>query len=115
MGAATTTTATRSCAAATASCLWTYTCPAAHPRPRPWCTASCSCRRRSAAPGPSSVAELAELASALPGVERAGIESGEFVIHASRDDVETLLRRLRDDPAFSCEQLMDLCGVDWPE
>jgi NADH-quinone oxidoreductase subunit C len=61
------------------------------------------------------VAELVERAGSLPGVERAAIEAGEFVIYGKRDEVETLLRRLRDDPDFSCEQLMDLCGVDWPE
>jgi NADH-quinone oxidoreductase subunit C len=61
------------------------------------------------------VAELVEAAGALPGVERAAVESGELVLYAGRDGLETLLRNLRDDPVFSCEQVMDICGVDWPD
>lgn len=63
------------------------------------------------------MAELATLvgpAAALPGVTRAAIESGELVLYAERAQVATLLTALRDDPVFGCEQLMDLCGVDWP-
>ena len=65
------------------------------------------------APGGLSV--LAAGALALPGVQRAGLESGELVVHATRDAVVPLLLALHTDPRFSCEQLMDLCGVDWPE
>ena len=54
-------------------------------------------------------------APALPGVLRAGVEKGELVLHADRAQVDALLVALRDSPAFACEQLMDLCGVDWPE
>ena len=54
-------------------------------------------------------------APALPGVLRAGVEKGELVLHAERSQVDALLVALRDSPAFACEQLMDLCGVDWPE
>ena len=67
------------------------------------------------------MAELAELeglagaAAGLPGVERAGLERGELVVHARVGELPALMRALRDDPRFSCEQLMDLCGVDWPE
>ena len=78
----------------------------------------CSCRRRSGGRGRSFVADLhalAALAASLPGVVRAGVESGELVVHAERDQVHSLLTALRDGPAFGCEQLMDLCGVDWPE
>jgi len=64
---------------------------------------------------PSDLAVLARDAGALPGVSRAGLEGGELVIHAERDAIAGLLTTLRDDPRFSCEQLMDLCGVDWPE
>ena len=79
---------------------------------------SCSCRRRSAVPGPSCVADaaqLAEQAQTLPGVQSAAVEMGEVVVHARTDAVVDVLRQLRDDPRFSCEQLMDLCGLDWPE
>jgi len=64
---------------------------------------------------PGNLAALAREAAVLPGVDRAGLEGGELVIHAARDGIVTLLTTLRDDPRFSCEQLMDLCGVDWPE
>ncbi len=50
----------------------------------------------------------------LPGVLKAGVEGGEVVLHAGRDSVIALMTALRDDPRFACEQMMDLCGVDWP-
>ncbi len=61
------------------------------------------------------MAELLEIAGGLPGVTEAKVELGELVLRTRREDLLGLLTRLRDDPAFSCEQLMDLCGVDWPE
>jgi len=59
--------------------------------------------------------DLATAAAGLPGVERADVERRELVIHASVGEVVPLMLALRDDPRFACEQLMDLCGVDWPE
>ncbi|GAC1340192.1 MAG: NADH-quinone oxidoreductase subunit C [Acetobacteraceae bacterium] len=59
--------------------------------------------------------ELAELAAGLPGVVRAAVEGGELVVYARREAVLDVLRQLRDDAEFACEQLMDLCGMDWPE
>src|SRR5690606_32461640 len=114
MAAATTTTAIRWCAAATGSCRWTCTCRAARPRPRRWSTASCSCRRRSTAPGPSCVAEL-DTYAVLPGVLGAAEEKGEIVLQAARDALPGLMRMLRDDPRFAFEQVMDICGVDYPQ
>jgi NADH-quinone oxidoreductase subunit C len=61
------------------------------------------------------VADLRELGTALPGVIRAAVEGGELVLYARLGELETLLLRLRDDSDFACKQLMDLCGVDWPE
>ena len=55
------------------------------------------------------------LATGFPGVTRAGLESGQVVVHAARDAVPGLMVMLRDDPRTMCEQLVDLCGVDWPE
>ena len=66
-------------------------------------------------PAPTGIALLAEQASNLPGVLRGGLEGGELVLHVGRSDLVALLTTLRDDPRFSCEQLMELCGVDWPE
>jgi NADH-quinone oxidoreductase subunit C len=84
--------------------------------------ASCNCRKKSAAPEPSSVAEaalsapdvLAREIMALPGVAGVAVEKGEVVAHAQRDALIPLMMTLRDDPRFACEQLMDLCGVDFP-
>ena len=59
--------------------------------------------------------DLAAAAATLPGVERAGLEGGELVLHAPPQELAALMLALRDDPRFACEQLMDLCGVDWPE
>ncbi|WP_159013912.1 NADH-quinone oxidoreductase subunit C [Acidisoma sp. S159] len=46
---------------------------------------------------------------------RASVEIGEVVIHTDRDSLLGLLETLRDDPRFAFEQLMDICGVDWPQ
>lgn len=39
----------------------------------------------------------------------------ELAVHAKRDQLLALMLLLRDDPRFSFEQCMDICGVDWPE
>ena len=87
--------------------------------------ASCNSRRRFAAPGRSSVADdgatplpVATLATAVggvPGVLSAGVELGQVVARVRTDALVPVMLTLRDDPRFACEQLMDLCGVDWPE
>jgi NADH-quinone oxidoreductase subunit C len=58
---------------------------------------------------------LAELAAALPGVSGVEIEKAELVLFAEREALLALMRHLRDDANFRCEQMMDVCGVDWPE
>ena len=68
-----------------------------------------------AAPALTGPALLAQQAATLPGVVRGGLEGGEVVLHVGRADLLAVLAALRDDPRFSCEQLMELCGVDWPE
>jgi NADH-quinone oxidoreductase subunit C len=92
--------------------------------------ACCSCKRRSAAPGQSSVTEEAHtetppeptpmerdghVVASLPGVRGVTIEFDELVAHADRDGLPQLMTTLRDDPRFAFEQLMDLCGVDFPQ
>ena len=79
--------------------------------------ASCSCRRRSAAPGPSSVADLADaIRAAIPDAalhtERGGAE---LVLRAGRIGLIALMFNLRDTPGLEFQQCMDICGVDWPE
>jgi NADH-quinone oxidoreductase subunit C len=58
---------------------------------------------------------LAEVVGGLPGVTRAAVEGGELVAHATRAALLELMTALRDDPRCGFEQLMDVCGVDWPE
>jgi len=66
-------------------------------------------------PPETPIEALAREAGTLPGVIGVRIEKGEVVIGAMRDALLDLATTLRDDPRFACEQLMDLCGVDWPE
>lgn len=40
---------------------------------------------------------------------------GELRIDARREHLRQLMQMLRDDPRFAFAQLMDLCGVDWPD
>ena len=61
------------------------------------------------------MADLAEAVATLPGVRAAFVEKGEVVAHADRDALPGLMITLRDDPRFAFEQVMDICGVDWPE
>jgi NADH-quinone oxidoreductase subunit C len=52
--------------------------------------------------------------AAGPAVEEAVVERGaELVLHARRETIVPLMQMLRDAHGF--EQMMDLCGVDWPE
>jgi len=51
----------------------------------------------------------------LPGVHGVSIHLGELVAHADHDGLVALMTTLRDDPRFAFEQLMDICGVDWPQ
>jgi NADH-quinone oxidoreductase subunit C len=67
------------------------------------------------APARSREELLAEQAGALPGVLGATVALGEVVVQTGRDSLLVLMQTLRDDPRFAFEQLMDLCGVDWPE
>ena len=68
----------------------------------------------------SLAAVSAALATSVAGVQRAGLEPAggnrnELVVHADRDALLPIMLLLRDDPRFLCEQMIDLCGVDWPE
>jgi NADH-quinone oxidoreductase subunit C len=58
---------------------------------------------------------LAASVASLPGVRATSEYVGELVAHADRDSLPALMTTLRDDPRFAFEQLMDVCGVDWPE
>jgi NADH-quinone oxidoreductase subunit C len=58
---------------------------------------------------------LAERVATLPGVTGVTVEKGEVVARAEADALPGLMTTLRDDPRFAFEQMMELCGVDWPE
>ena len=56
--------------------------------------------------------------AALPHGTVRGVEverGRELVLRVRSDELVEMLALLRDAPQFSFEQLMDLCGVDWPE
>ncbi|HTR17548.1 MAG TPA: NADH-quinone oxidoreductase subunit C [Acetobacteraceae bacterium] len=56
-----------------------------------------------------------EISASVPGVSAAAVEGGELVVRAERDSLLPVMMALRDDPRFAFEQVMDICGVDWPE
>ena len=68
-----------------------------------------------APPTPSAMELLGRAVASVPGVSEFRIEGGELVAQADRDELLSVMTRLRDDPRLAFEQMMDLCGVDWPE
>jgi NADH-quinone oxidoreductase subunit C len=67
------------------------------------------------APAPTAQEMLAAAVATLPGVTATRVALGEVIADASRDALPALMQSLRDDPRFAFEQVMDICGVDWPE
>ena len=55
------------------------------------------------------------ISTVVPGISRAFVQNGELVAMVPRDSLLDVMTMLRDDPRFLCEQMVDLCGVDWPE
>jgi NADH-quinone oxidoreductase subunit C len=64
---------------------------------------------------PTALELLSQAVGSVPGVHGCRIEGGEVVAQAARDSIVAVTTTLRDDPRFAFEQMMDLCGVDWPE
>ncbi len=58
---------------------------------------------------------LAREVASVAGVIAARVELGEVVAVAERELVIPVMQTLRDDPRFAFEQVMDICGVDWPD
>jgi NADH-quinone oxidoreductase subunit C len=58
---------------------------------------------------------LGQALATVPGISGFRIELDEPVVDADREALPAIMTALRDDPRFSFEQMMDLCGVDWPE
>ncbi|OGI47512.1 MAG: NADH-quinone oxidoreductase subunit C [Candidatus Muproteobacteria bacterium RIFCSPHIGHO2_01_FULL_65_16] len=48
-----------------------------------------------------------------PALVDARTDRGELTLEVRREDIVTVCRALRDDPALAFEQLIDLCGVDY--
>jgi NADH-quinone oxidoreductase subunit C len=63
----------------------------------------------------SPLEQLGQAITTIPGIVGYRTETGELVVHAYRDSLFGVMTTLRDDPRFAFEQMMDLCGVDWPE
>ena len=63
----------------------------------------------------SPIQALAHEIALLPGVAGAAVEGGELVVHTSGDNLIAIMTALRDTEGLLFEQMMDLCGVDWPE
>jgi NADH-quinone oxidoreductase subunit C len=68
-----------------------------------------------APPLPTAMELLGRAVASVPGVAGFRIEGGELVAHAARDSLLSVMTALRDGPGLAFEQMMDLCGVDWPE
>ncbi len=63
----------------------------------------------------TQVSPLQAAVSVLPGIAECFAEHGEIVAIVDRLSVTAVMTTLRDDPRFAFEQVMDICGVDWPE
>lgn len=66
-------------------------------------------------PEPTALERLGQAVATIPGVLGWTIEKGELIAGVARDQLVPVMTTLRDDPRFVFEQMMDLCGVDWPE
>ncbi len=55
---------------------------------------------------------VAEASGATTGV---AVRLGELMLETTPDKLIALLTFLRDDPKCLFKQLVDVCGVDWPE
>jgi NADH-quinone oxidoreductase subunit C len=64
---------------------------------------------------PSALEQLGQAVASIPGMAGFRIEGGELVAWARRNVLQAVMITLRDDPRFAFEQLMDICGVDWPD
>ncbi len=66
-------------------------------------------------PEPTAAELFAAAVASIPGVAGTRWQHGELTADAARDSIVGVMTALRDDQRFAFEQLMDLCGVDWPE
>jgi NADH-quinone oxidoreductase subunit C len=66
-------------------------------------------------PEPTPLEKLGTVVAALPGVTAIAVHNGELVASARRDALVPLMTALRDREDCAFEQVMDICGVDWPQ
>lgn len=64
---------------------------------------------------PSAVEWMGLDVGTVPGITSYRVENREVVVNADRDTLLEIMTTLRDDPRFAFEQVMDICGVDWPD
>jgi NADH-quinone oxidoreductase subunit C len=62
-----------------------------------------------------ALSALGEAIGAIPGVSATEIAHGELNVLADAGSIVAVLTALRDQPALKFQQLIDLCGVDYPE
>ena len=68
------------------------------------------------APGEDALAALGELVKArCSGVVDHEVAFGELTVLAQAESIVGLLTILRDDPDLQFQQLLDVCGADYPE
>ncbi|WP_158747429.1 NADH-quinone oxidoreductase subunit C [Acidisphaera sp. L21] len=51
----------------------------------------------------------------IPGVSHVSVQLDELVVLTDLPSLLSVLTTLRDHESFAFDQMMDLCGVDWPE
>ncbi len=66
-------------------------------------------------PEPTALERFGQTVGGIAGVRSVSIRLGEVTAHVDRDALPAVMTTLRADPRFAFEQLMDVCGVDWPE
>ena len=63
----------------------------------------------------SATSALVEAVGGVAGVLSVVVVNGELVARARADAIVEVATVLRDDHRLRFEQMMDLCGVDWPD
>ncbi len=61
-----------------------------------------------------AAAPLVEVVSGVFGVLSVAVDKGELVARVRADAIVEVATALRDHPRLRFEQMMDICGVDWP-
>jgi len=65
-------------------------------------------------PPPTPLELLGHAVGAVPGIRGVRIEQDELIADADRDQLVAVMIALRDGEGLAFEQVMDICGVDWP-